>query len=412
IDALVWLHMYVSVQHEEVSKGNFTSVVQGFIGRLKKLKKWGARPIVVFNGVSNEMKANTNSARSNKRDKMVKGLMEDLQACLNAGEEPSTALMEKISQANAGVTRDLVYAVIRQLRVEGYPYVVAPYEADHTLAALLHEGFIQYIISVDSDMLVHHGGNVVVIPPGFWQDGLGILYDPAANTAPADESTALCDRPRDLGLIIDRVVGQHACEPREAAAAVCLAYALLVDSDYHNLKGVGAETALFVMELLLHRRVTLESWKDPDQLADILCNNYAKQLRKEDVVSDMKRAKGGLLGGIALHLAKREINHLDEKVAIDTGCIGRFGKTSFDREQVDLISLGLLCMRDGCGCQREKPKHHDVGPGYSVIQPQDTVHPVQLTEDLIIGAKMCEEHVDSASRAQLARWLRTRGQFA
>ena len=52
------------------------------------------------------------------------------------------------------VTPSMAYELIKILRAQGIPYVVAPYEADAQLAYLEQEGLIDAIITKDSDLLV------------------------------------------------------------------------------------------------------------------------------------------------------------------------------------------------------------------------------------------------------------------
>lgn len=52
------------------------------------------------------------------------------------------------------VTPSMAYELIKILRAQGIPYVVAPYEADAQLAYLEQEGLIDAIITEDSDLLV------------------------------------------------------------------------------------------------------------------------------------------------------------------------------------------------------------------------------------------------------------------
>ena len=46
-------------------------------------------------------------------------------------------------------------AVIERLKTEGYECVVAPYEADAQMAYLVRNGFVDGVITEDSDMVPH-----------------------------------------------------------------------------------------------------------------------------------------------------------------------------------------------------------------------------------------------------------------
>lgn len=94
----------------------------------------------------------------------------------------------------------------------------------------------------------------------------------------------------------------------------------------------------------------------------------------------MKTAKGGLLAGVGLFLASGKVDTLDQNVLAETDVSALVGKMGLDKDHVDLIALGLLCLREMCECNGLRgmcecdgraSKQHDVGDGVTQVQPQD-----------------------------------------
>jgi exonuclease-1 len=52
------------------------------------------------------------------------------------------------------ITPQMAYQLIKALRAEGVPYIVAPYEADAQMAYLEREGIVDGIVTEDSDLVV------------------------------------------------------------------------------------------------------------------------------------------------------------------------------------------------------------------------------------------------------------------
>lgn len=102
---------------------------------------------MVFDGDFLPSKAMTEASRAKSRDEKKK-LAQDL---LKAGK-PSQAAQE--FQKCIDVTPEMAAAVIQHLKDLEVDYVVAPYEADSQLVYLERHGFIDGIISDDSDLLV------------------------------------------------------------------------------------------------------------------------------------------------------------------------------------------------------------------------------------------------------------------
>ena len=106
------------------------------------------RPIVVFDGKSLPAKAITNDKRRLLREKYTEKANE-------AERLGFFADAEKYRKKTLVVTDDFITAFIDALRLISVDYIVSPYEADAQLAYLSLNGFVDAVITEDSDALVY-----------------------------------------------------------------------------------------------------------------------------------------------------------------------------------------------------------------------------------------------------------------
>ncbi|CCL98226.1 uncharacterized protein FIBRA_00220 [Fibroporia radiculosa] len=115
--------------------------------RVRLLQHYRIKPYIVFDGGPLPAKQGTESDRKKRRDE-------------NLARANALAAQGKHGQAREyyvkciDVTPQMAYQLIKALRAESVPYVVAPYEADAQLAYLERIGIVDGIITEDSDLLV------------------------------------------------------------------------------------------------------------------------------------------------------------------------------------------------------------------------------------------------------------------
>ncbi|KAL7938840.1 hypothetical protein V8C35DRAFT_89499 [Trichoderma chlorosporum] len=148
VDGYGWLHRAAYSCAVELGQGKPTKkFIHAALNRVKMLKHFGVTPYMVFDGDFLPSKAATEASRAKKREEKLKLANEYLKA-----GKPSQAAQE--FQKCIDITPEMASALIQQLKKMDIPYVVAPYEADPQLIYLERHGFVDGIISDDSDLLV------------------------------------------------------------------------------------------------------------------------------------------------------------------------------------------------------------------------------------------------------------------
>ncbi|KAH9852283.1 PIN domain-like protein [Lenzites betulinus] len=148
VDGYVWLHRgSYGCAPELVTGKRTTKYVEYAMHRVRLLRHHGIQPYLVFDGGPLPAKQATESERKQRREE-------------NLSRANALAAQGKHTQAReyyvkcVDVTPQMAYQLIKALRAEGFPYVVAPYEADAQLAYLERTGVVDGIITEDSDLLV------------------------------------------------------------------------------------------------------------------------------------------------------------------------------------------------------------------------------------------------------------------
>nr|CCC92106.1 putative exonuclease [Trypanosoma congolense IL3000] len=150
-----------------------TRMLQCVMSRVDLLLKCGIHPVLVFDGAEIPMKRGKEEERKGNRDKHLIEALALLgngnAPCTKSVQQEITALLEK----GMDITTELAHAVILVLQERRLECIVAPYEADAQLAYLCKQGYVQAVISEDSDLIAYqcpyliakldHQGNCQVI---------------------------------------------------------------------------------------------------------------------------------------------------------------------------------------------------------------------------------------------------------
>ncbi|KAK9766812.1 hypothetical protein K7432_003832 [Basidiobolus ranarum] len=136
------------------------------MNKIKLLRSFGIKPLLVFDGGLLPSKLTTefdrSSSRSANRSKAI--------ALYNSGKK--TEAMDYFQKC-VDITPQMAYQLIKSLQEEEVEFIVAPYEADAQLAYLDKIGRVSGVITEDSDLLVYgckcvilkldHQGNAIEI---------------------------------------------------------------------------------------------------------------------------------------------------------------------------------------------------------------------------------------------------------
>lgn len=150
VDANGWLHRASYGCAEDLYYGRPTDQYVRFcLKRLQIVIDAGIKPIMVFDGQRLPAKEvthkNRQSLRHEKRQK-VEQLLADGRA------SKAKELMRNCVE----VTPEMAKNLINALRSKDIDFVVAPFEADAQMAYLVNNGFADFVITEDSDLLVYN----------------------------------------------------------------------------------------------------------------------------------------------------------------------------------------------------------------------------------------------------------------
>ena len=149
VDAYCWLHRAVLASTVPLSTDRpDDKFIALFVSRVELLQRYGVTPVVIFDGASMPMKAATDESRHQRREAARQDGLRLLQQ--GHAEEAYKQLGKAID-----VTTEIAYAVLLALKDRDVECIVAPYEADAQLAHLCREGYVQAVISEDSDLMVY-----------------------------------------------------------------------------------------------------------------------------------------------------------------------------------------------------------------------------------------------------------------
>ncbi|WRT66840.1 uncharacterized protein IL334_003803 [Kwoniella shivajii] len=148
VDAYVWLHKGAFGCAEDLVKGKKTTkFVDYAMHRVRLLRYHGITPFIVFDGGPLPAKKGTEVSRAKSR-------AENLERARSMESQGRWREARDFYTRCLDITPEMAFQLIKALRVENVDYVVAPYEADAQLCFLEREGYVDGIITEDSDLLV------------------------------------------------------------------------------------------------------------------------------------------------------------------------------------------------------------------------------------------------------------------
>ena len=148
IDAYVWLHRGAYGCAREIVLGDPTPrYIAHALSRIRMLQHFGVKPYLVFDGDKLPAKRGTEDDREQRRS-------DNLQRARELEQQGNMQQARDVYGKCVDITPEMAFQLIKVLKEQGIPYVVAPYEADAQLAYLEAQGIIDAVITEDSDLLV------------------------------------------------------------------------------------------------------------------------------------------------------------------------------------------------------------------------------------------------------------------
>ncbi len=118
------------------------------LNRAQMLIKAGIKPILVFDGQNLSAKESTDLKRKITRH----NTRQKINLLLSEGNQTKA---KELMRTCVEVTYNMAKKVINALRDNGIDYIVSPFEADAQMAYLVNNGFADFVITEDSDLLVY-----------------------------------------------------------------------------------------------------------------------------------------------------------------------------------------------------------------------------------------------------------------
>lgn len=159
VDGYSWLYKAIMSYGPDVyMRPNDPAVIKKYVNlcvrKCKALKTHGIKLFFVFDGEEHPMKKETN----NKRRQRKMENQEKVEMYLKKGRTgEAKALMSRCLKVDSFMVNNLI-EVLKEMKI---PYMIAPYEADPQLVYLEREGYIDCIITEDSDLIVFGAKKII-----------------------------------------------------------------------------------------------------------------------------------------------------------------------------------------------------------------------------------------------------------
>lgn len=142
-------------QDEEQVKKYVIACTSFVVDRLLKVKQASEGDIlVVLDGATPPVKASESKGRADKRKEQERLRDEDVDP--TGDEQAQEKRIKAFRRAGAGKHYfDIIADIIQALRQNQIPFLVSPYESDGQLAYLANKGYIDLVITEDTDMIAY-----------------------------------------------------------------------------------------------------------------------------------------------------------------------------------------------------------------------------------------------------------------
>lgn len=147
IDGHSWLYQLSQNIAEDVFYNIPTKKLNNLVlNKINLLRSYNIKPIFVFDGEPLLSKKITNDLRKAKKEKIKSQIMELLTYNVGRAKE----LMKQCVSIN----EEMLSEIISMLKREKIEYIISPYESDAQLTYLQKTGYVDYVMTEDSDLIV------------------------------------------------------------------------------------------------------------------------------------------------------------------------------------------------------------------------------------------------------------------
>ena len=155
VDAMCWMHRGAFACSRELVEGVDTDKFVRFFLRMCEVLRFSQiKPIIVFDGDKLPAKAKEDEARGKAREQARLEALELLERRRGGHEIDEKAISSKCEGA-IKVTASMISRLQSALKELSIDFMIAPYEADAQLAYMCRMGWIEVVISEDSDLLAY-----------------------------------------------------------------------------------------------------------------------------------------------------------------------------------------------------------------------------------------------------------------
>lgn len=155
IDGHAWIHTVLPMIASELYYGKPTDRhLTILLSKIRSLQDYNIIPIFVFDGDYLSSKEKTFVERRESREKA----RQEVENCLKQKDfTRAKELMKRCVQITAGI----INSIIQMLKINKIEFFISPYEADAQLYYLQKIGYINHIMTEDSDLIIYGAENVL-----------------------------------------------------------------------------------------------------------------------------------------------------------------------------------------------------------------------------------------------------------
>jgi exonuclease-1 len=155
IDGHAWIHQVLpSIAYEMYTKTPFKRHLEILMSKIKTLLDFKITPIFIFDGDFLESKEKTVKERAELRKKAH----EEVEFFIKRNDMGKA---RELMKRCVSVTPDVLVSILQLLKSNDIEYFISPYEADAQLYFLQKIGYIDHILTEDSDLIVYGSHSVL-----------------------------------------------------------------------------------------------------------------------------------------------------------------------------------------------------------------------------------------------------------